>query len=549
VDCVPWRVALIGALVAALGTLPGLGAGTLWDNSETTYGEVAREILIGHDWIVMHLDGDPWFVQPPLYFWIAASFAQLLGVTEFAVRLPSALATIATSAVLGYAVARVANPRAGLFASVVLSSALMQAVVGRLAIMDALLDCGVAIAILGCFGALATGSRRAWYAAWVALGLATLAKGPVAPVAVLLVIGPWMLWEWRSQRRLAAPGALDWFGGIASFAAIVLPWTIALAHAAGFAALGELFGHYTFGRYVGTIENQGGPIWYYVPVLVLGFFPWFAFLIPASLEAGRAAEADAEGSLWRLALAWTIVPFAFFSLANTKLPNYIALELPGPAILVALWFDGVAERDDRRAALAWSALVPITIGLLAFGVAIFSSTNRLSADLAPLRLDLALLGLVMFVGSAVCFGLLLARASAWLAPFALGAASLGALSIGALVVEPAVERFKPIPQLAAIIERERRPGDVVGIQSVSGGQALTFYTQPVVAHLDGPFEQPPGAASDPRRLVCSAARAFVVSKTVWAKPYPTYGRTRRVLAVSNQDVLYLFDGPPCNGSD
>ena len=71
------RAALLGALVAAIATLPGLGTGTLWDNSETTYGEVAREILLTHDWVVMHLNLAPWFVQPPLYFWIAAAFAKV----------------------------------------------------------------------------------------------------------------------------------------------------------------------------------------------------------------------------------------------------------------------------------------------------------------------------------------------------------------------------------------------------------------------------------------------------------------------------------------
>ena len=55
----PARAALVGALAAALITLPGLGGGTLWDNSETAYGEVAREILLTHDWVVMHLNGVP----------------------------------------------------------------------------------------------------------------------------------------------------------------------------------------------------------------------------------------------------------------------------------------------------------------------------------------------------------------------------------------------------------------------------------------------------------------------------------------------------------
>src|SRR5579872_2144343 len=86
------RAGLIGAAIAALVTIPGLGSGTLWDNSETAYGEVAREILLTHDWVVMHLNGAAWFVQPPLYFWIAACFAKLFGVGAFALRLPAALA-------------------------------------------------------------------------------------------------------------------------------------------------------------------------------------------------------------------------------------------------------------------------------------------------------------------------------------------------------------------------------------------------------------------------------------------------------------------------
>jgi len=539
-------VALIGALVAAVATLPGLGAGTLWDNSETTYGEVAREILTGHDWIVMHLNGDAWFVQPPLYFWIAALCAQVFGITEFALRLPSAVATIGMAAALGYAVARVSGVRAGLFASVVLTTSLMQIVIGRLAIMDALLDAAVALAVLAFFGALTTGSRAAWYAGWAAVALGTLAKGPVAPVVVLLVVGPWWIWQRTAGGRVAGRPALDWLGGLALFAAIVVPWGAALVRSTGFGALAELVGHYTVGRYVGTIENQTGPFWYYVPVLILGFFPWFAFLVPASFAAFRDAEADGEGALRRLALVWSIVPFVFFSLAITKLPNYIALELPGPAMLVALWFDGVVERADRRAALAWSAVVPITLGLLALAVAIFSRANRLTADVAQLRIDLDVLGFVMLAGSLGSFGLLAARRTAWLAPFALGTACVVAISLIALVVEPAVERFKPVPQLATIIDGQLRPGDVIAVQSVSGGNALTFYTRPVVAHLDGPFETPRGPQSDPQRLICAAPRAFVVTKAMWAKPYPTYGRTRQVLAVSNRDVLYLFDGPMCS---
>ena len=196
----PARAAFVGALIAALITLPGLGVGTLWDNSETAYGEVAREILLTHDWIVMHLNGQPWFIQPPLYFWIGALFAKIFGVTSFALRLPAAIATILMGAMTGYAVARQAGTRVGIYASAILSSCLMQAIIGRLAIMDALLDVAVSLSMFFWFRSLEAGRDRYFIYGWVAAGFGFLAKGLVAPVVALLVIVPYCAVE-RTPRR------------------------------------------------------------------------------------------------------------------------------------------------------------------------------------------------------------------------------------------------------------------------------------------------------------------------------------------------------------
>ena len=148
--------------IAALAVLPGLRIGTLWDNSETIYGEVAREILISHDPVVMHFNGEPWFVQPPLYFWVAALFAKLFGVTSFAFRLPSALATIAMVAGMALRVARARGERAALFTALVASTMLMMAILGRLAIMDAMLD-GPSRCDRRAVRALRGGSIAWWY--------------------------------------------------------------------------------------------------------------------------------------------------------------------------------------------------------------------------------------------------------------------------------------------------------------------------------------------------------------------------------------------------
>src|SRR5947209_2956606 len=362
---VPARAALLGALFAALVTLPGLGIGTLWDNSETAYGEVAREILLTHDWVVMHLNSAPWFVQPPLYFWIAALLAKAFGVTAFALRLPSALATIAMGGAVGYATARIAGERAGMIAAIVLSTSLMQAIVGRLAIMDALLDFSIAAAVLWWYRAFEpSGSPRRRDTAFVcgalALAIGTLAKGPVAPVITALVIGAWLFWE-RYAGRLAEPRRNAVLIALLAYLAVTLPWFVALGARVGPGAIGELIGHYTFGRYTGVIENQTGPFWYYVPVMILGFFPWIAF-VPVALAAALREARARDGAFARLAIVWTIVPFVFFSFASTKLPNYVAMILPALATLVVI---------ARRSTAAWSPYVlAITSGALVLFIAL-----------------------------------------------------------------------------------------------------------------------------------------------------------------------------------
>ncbi len=481
---VPARAGLLGALFAAFVTLPGLGVGTLWDNSETAYGEVAREILLTHDWTVMHLNGQPWFVQPPLYFWIAALCAKLLGVGTVAMRLPAALATIAMGGAVGYATARIAGTRAGTIAAIILSTSLMQAIVGRLAIMDALLDFAVAAAALWWYRAFepsGTPRRRdtAMVCGAIALAVGTLAKGPVAPVIAGLVVGGWLLWESRAG-RLAAPRRRAVALAVLAFLAIALPWFVALALRVGPGAIGELIGHYTVGRYTGVIENQRGPVWYYVPVLILGFFPWIAFL-PVALVSGLRAASRRGGSFERFALIWLLLPLAFFSFAGTKLPNYIALLLPAPAILVALWFERVAESRARRAAVLSAASVPLFVGLVAIALTAFARSNRL--DVGTVLPQLLALAWIMLAGSVGTVVALARRASPAWAPYVLAATSGALVLFIALVAEPAAERLKPIPPIAAVIDAQRRPGEAIGVHGASGGNALLFYTVPPVADV------------------------------------------------------------------
>jgi hypothetical protein len=552
----PTVAAIVGGLIAALIVLPGLGLGTLWDNSETTYGEVAREILLRHDWLIMHFNGSKYFVQPPLYFWLAALCAKAFGVSAFSLRLPSALATIALSAMTGYAVSRQVGVRAGVYAGLLLSTCVMEAVIGRLAIMDALLDLTVSMAIFWWFRGLQSGRARYYAYGAAAAGFGFLAKGFVAPVVALLVIVPYFFWNRRHERTIA-PSVRACVLATAVFLAVSLPWPVLLSSTEGFsmAPLAILFGQYTIGRYTGIIENQGGPLWYYLPVIILGFFPWFAFF-PMAVVRGvqllRGSVNPARARLLRLAFVWIAVPLAFFSLAQTKLPNYVALEFPALALLTALYFDDAVTTGPKRATVISAAFVPVTIGGLAIAIAAFVSDNKLHAAAAAILPVLSALGAAIFLFALVVTVLIASRSTAWAAPVVLAAASIVAMDTAAIVLLPAAEAFKPVPRLAAIVQRERLPGDVVAIQNTRGGNALLFYTDPKVAVL-APFGARHAVREeglDPRAAICGATRVWVVAPL--PKPGepqtfgPTFGRLRRLVATDQRDALLLYYGNGCD---
>jgi 4-amino-4-deoxy-L-arabinose transferase-like glycosyltransferase len=547
---VPVRAAILGAIIAAIITLPGLANGTLWDNSETVYGEVAREVLLTHDWVVMHLNGAAWFVQPPLFFWIAALSAKLFGVSAFAMRLPAALATIAMGGAVGYATARIAGTRAGTVAAVVLSTSLMQAIVGRLAIMDALLDLCVVIAILCWFRALQRHAgpdepRRAtaFICGSLALACGTLAKGPVAPVIVVLVIAVWLVWERRSGAPVALPSPVTVLASCVLFVAIVAPWFVLEAQRVGPNAVGELIGHYTVGRYTGVIENQTGPWWYYLPVLILGFFPWIAF-VPVAVHRITDTARTRDGSIERLALTWTVVPLVFFSLAQTKLPNYIALMLPALAIVVALWFERLTDVEHRRAAILSAATIPLFIALLGVAIAVFIHNNHYESATSIIVPPAQILGVVMLLGSLVTVGTIAVQRWTPFAPYVLGATSGVLVLFIALVAEPLAEDLKPIPPLAAAINAQRTPDSTVAIRGAAGSYALIFYTAPVVKNVDDTADAAFVKALCNERDLFLVTRAADLEKLTQLSA--AHGRhVTEIRRVRNLDALHI-DGPPCS---
>jgi 4-amino-4-deoxy-L-arabinose transferase-like glycosyltransferase len=454
------------ALLAFL-YLFGLGAGTLWDNSEPTYGEIAKEILRTGDWLTLHLNFKPWFVHPPLWFWAAAASARAFGLDAFSLRLPSAVFGL-LCALVTYAAARALfDELTATLAALVLGTSLEVIVLSRMAILDTLLLFCTAGACFAGAVAVQRSQRRYFWIAVLAAACGTLSKGPVAVLIPLLVVFSYALVSGRRRQLRQLP----WAAGALLYMAIGGSWFVVQTSLHGIQFAQRYFGLSTVGRFLSPFENQPGPFYYYVPVIVVGFFPWIAF-VPKALKEAWSKRADAE----RFLLCYALVPFVFFSLAQTKLPNYIALCYPPLAVLVACTFAQAIRANDLHALRGGLFMLPASLLFLSAALVIYGRLHYLGQTLALVP-ALELLAWVIVAAAALTLALTLLARRAWLAPLGLGimmAAFVGALVLAAL---PQAERFKPMPAMAAKVMALWHSGDHVGATGVSGGFSLLFYTE------------------------------------------------------------------------
>ena len=86
------------------------------DDGDALYAHVAQQMVARGDWVTPHANGVRFLDKPPMMYWLMALSYELLGVTEFAARLPSVLALIGTVCLLYFMGRQSGEPSAGLAA-------------------------------------------------------------------------------------------------------------------------------------------------------------------------------------------------------------------------------------------------------------------------------------------------------------------------------------------------------------------------------------------------------------------------------------------------
>ncbi len=347
----------------------GLAYFGLLGADEPRYAQVAREMLARHDWITPTLGGKPWLEKPALYYWQTMLAYSVFGVSDWAARLPSAVdATLIVAGV--YLFLRRFRPGFQLDGALMAASA--SGVIGfaRAASTDMPLAATFSMAMLAWYAWYESASKRYLALFYIFLGLAMLAKGPVAPflAAVIVMIFATAKGDYRLVARTC------WIPGIAVFAVTVLPWYVAVQ-----LRNPEFFRvfilEHNLARFGKDLYHHTQPFWYYLPVALLGLVPWTMFVIAAAVETIRAWWTEkkelfqSEDALPAFLVIWLVVPVVLFSLSESKLPGYIVPALPAGTLLLAEYVRRHVIDDDPPSLVltvlhSMVAAVPVVAALM-----------------------------------------------------------------------------------------------------------------------------------------------------------------------------------------
>src|ERR1700676_2715881 len=86
-----WLVVLVASLVFLLNIA---SPPRLMDDVDAVQAQIARNMLTSKDWVTARLDGVAYLEKSPLYYWVNALFYELLGISDWAARVPYALSAV-----------------------------------------------------------------------------------------------------------------------------------------------------------------------------------------------------------------------------------------------------------------------------------------------------------------------------------------------------------------------------------------------------------------------------------------------------------------------
>ncbi len=340
-----------------------LGGRSLRNPDEGRYAEIAREMAVSGDWLEPTLYGTDYLRKPVLFYWLLASSFKLFGQNEFSARLVPALFGLLGVLAAYFFAARYFGKKKALFTSLLLMTNLFYLEISRYLVIDAVFSFFLVCVFYLAYLVLEERRQTTLLLLYGFLGLAFLTKG-VAGVAIPATA----LLIYFILTRSLKTGVLRLLSvkGVLLFLAITLPWFVAISiHEPEF--FNFFFWHEHLARYLSKAFEHQEPLYFYLVLLPLVFFPWSLFAGPLKTALRPKGDEPKNPRFYLQAVSLGIL--IFYSLSRSKLVTYLMPIVPLGAILLGdAWISWV-EKDEEGTKLGKSNLLTIILA----GLFIFSA--------------------------------------------------------------------------------------------------------------------------------------------------------------------------------
>ena len=394
----PVRATLVVALLWAGVYLPGLGTLQL-QHEEPRRALPGIHMLASGDWLVPRVGSEPYLRKPPLLNWAIALSCQLSGgVSEWAVRLPSVLATLALAiTIVAVGSRRWLGPEGGLIAAIFFLVNFTMIESGRLAELEALYVSltGIALVLWMTSWRQEVDLWRLWLLPAPFLALGMLTKGPTHLIFYYGIVLPVLLLG-KNSRALLHPA--HWLSLLLIVGAL-LCWAIPCSFAVSGA---NPFGVWRFwwdqlASRASAESDQHFRLFTWLlngPQTLKNFLPWTLLLPLLWRKATVALVAHADGArprdlaLFRGARLGMVITAVLMILLPNGSPRYIYPLIVVPCLLLgrALTVTGGSNIPLWLAPI-WRRLNILLLTIVSLGIVVMPFFVR-GAHWIPLWLGL-----------------------------------------------------------------------------------------------------------------------------------------------------------------
>lgn len=325
-----------------------IGNAPLFDEDEGFFAEGTREMVVRGDFISSFVNQEQRFDKPPLTNWMQLFSAKIFGWNEFAMRLPSCLASVVWMLLIYTYTRRKLGERTAFFATLIAASSLQITIVGKAALADGLLNMALTGAMFSLFELLNQSSRKYILLFYGFTGLGFLAKGPIA----VLVPGAVCIFFLLKYTNWQAILRLFNIPGLIIFLTIAAPWYVLEYLQTGDDFIQGFFLNHNVNRFQTAFEGHYGGILYFVPVLLLGLLPFTAI----ALTAFSKIREIWNNPLFSFLLIWFAFVFILFSLSGTKLHHYIIYGYT-PLCILGGWY----ATNQKKLPIVWPSFLLLAL--------------------------------------------------------------------------------------------------------------------------------------------------------------------------------------------